>query len=59
MIVIEQAQTLRDMTGNPVGWYRDPHGPAGHRYWDGKAWLEAAGVPSRGEADCTNAVTDR
>ena len=50
MILVEQAQALREMSGNPAGWYRDPNGPAGHRYWDGEAWRDAAGVASRREA---------
>jgi hypothetical protein len=24
----------------PAGWYRDPHGQAGSRYWDGSTWTQ-------------------
>lgn len=24
--------------GAPAGWYPDPHGAAGQRYWDGRTW---------------------
>jgi hypothetical protein len=50
MIFVEHAPTLQEMSGNPAGWYRDPHGPAGHRYWDGEAWLDETGVASWGES---------
>jgi hypothetical protein len=25
---------------HPAGWYADPHGQAGERYWSGSAWTE-------------------
>jgi uncharacterized RDD family membrane protein YckC len=28
----------------PSGWYPDPSGAAGKRYWDGTAWIEQAGA---------------
>ena len=26
------------MSEQPEGWYRDPHQPNLHRYWDGRDW---------------------
>lgn len=26
----------------PPGWYADPAGTGGHRYWDGRTWSEEA-----------------
>lgn len=26
--------------GPPAGWYADPHGTAGQRWWDGTAWTD-------------------
>lgn len=26
--------------GPPAGWYTDPHGQAGQRWWDGATWTE-------------------
>jgi hypothetical protein len=28
------------MTTTPAGWYPDPYGAAGRRYWDGAQWTE-------------------
>jgi len=30
----------------PPGWYPDPSGAPGQRYWDGYSWVEAAAVPA-------------
>jgi len=27
-------------TNPPAGWYTDPHGSNGVRYWDGATWTE-------------------
>jgi hypothetical protein len=27
-------------TAPPAGWYDDPHGDSGKRWWDGSAWTE-------------------
>lgn len=34
------------MTAAP-GWYPDPSGAPGHRYWDGFGWTVAAPLPAR------------
>ncbi len=31
----------------PAGWYPDPSGRGGQRYWDGVAWTEHLGPPER------------
>ncbi len=32
------------MTQAPPGWYPDPYGAKGERYWDGTIWIEAVGA---------------
>lgn len=27
-------------SGPPAGWYSDPHGVTGRRWWDGRVWTE-------------------
>lgn len=36
------APTMPDAAGGttPAGWYPDPHGGSGQRYWDGTAWTD-------------------
>jgi|KBSMisStandDraft_5_1062788.scaffolds.fasta_scaffold2714659_2 Protein of unknown function (DUF2510) len=34
---------MRDMHGQPAGWYRDERRPNVHRYWDGESWSEWVG----------------
>jgi uncharacterized membrane protein len=37
-------QAIPSPTTPPAGWYADPQGGSGQRYWDGQAWqFEAAG----------------
>jgi hypothetical protein len=31
------------MNDAPAGWYRDPHRPSLHRYWNGENWTELVG----------------
>lgn len=42
-------------SGPPAGWYPDPYGGAGQRYWDGRAWdlstPVGAGISSADPAD--------
>ena len=33
-------------TGPPAGWYPDPDGGSGYRWWDGTGWTEAVGGPA-------------
>ena len=33
------------MTAPAAGWYPDPHGTGGTRWWDGGAWTEHAAPP--------------
>ena len=35
------------MTAEP-GWYPDPGGGSGSRYWDGQVWTDQAKAPSKG-----------
>jgi hypothetical protein len=32
----------------PPGWYADPSGQPGHRYWDGSTWTHWTNPPSHG-----------
>ncbi len=47
---------MSDATGStPPGWYPDPHGSGGQRYWDGTQWTDnvqggAAAAPAYGAA---------
>lgn len=43
--LMEQAQrqpapTQPPPQGPPPGWYADPHGSGGQRWWDGTQWTE-------------------
>lgn len=41
---------MTDATGNPLpqpGWYPNPSGEAGYRWWDGRAWTEHVRGPER------------
>jgi hypothetical protein len=41
---------VTDATGNPLpqpGWYPNPSGEAGYRWWDGRAWTEHVRGPER------------
>lgn len=33
---------MTDTTETPAGWYPDPHGAAGARWWDGAQWTDQA-----------------
>ena len=33
-------------SGPPPGWYADPHGGGGQRYWDGERWTEHSTAPA-------------
>jgi Domain of unknown function (DUF4352)/Protein of unknown function (DUF2510) len=37
----------------PAGWYPDPDGSGGQRYWDGSGWTEHRSPASRAPADST------
>ncbi|WGX94525.1 DUF2510 domain-containing protein [Nocardioides sp. L-11A] len=40
-IANQQAQAAAPVSaGPPPGWYDDPDGDAGKRWWDGSAWTE-------------------
>ena len=34
---------MREMRGQPAGWYRDTDRPNVHRYWTGERWGEGIG----------------
>ena len=38
----EPAATTAAATATPAGWYPDPHGGGGQRYWDGTTWTDHA-----------------
>ncbi|HWE54295.1 MAG TPA: DUF2510 domain-containing protein [Acidimicrobiales bacterium] len=38
---LPQAASAPDATHPPAGWYPDPAGSNGRRYWDGQAWTES------------------
>jgi hypothetical protein len=53
------------MTASPPGWYPDPSGVPGQRYWDGIAWTDGRIAPpgrqppatdGQGKAKCPGAV---
>lgn len=35
-------------TGTPAGWYPDPSGAGGQRYWDGRTWTDSTRAQDRG-----------
>lgn len=37
---------MTDQPGTPPGWYPDPQGGGGQRYWDGARWTEQVGPPA-------------
>jgi hypothetical protein len=38
-------------SGPPAGWYPDPAGGSGHRWWDGSAWTDHLSGPTPGTRD--------
>jgi hypothetical protein len=34
---------MREMLGQPAGWYRDTERPNVHRYWSGERWSDRVG----------------
>jgi hypothetical protein len=50
---VQRPQRFVPQQDRPIGWYRDPAQPSGHRYWDGKAWLPAADGVGYSPHDCT------
>jgi hypothetical protein len=42
--------------GAPPGWYSDPAGEPGLRWWDGYAWREATRPPQTGQSDLPSGV---
>lgn len=41
---------MSNTPGTPAGWYSDPDGSSGLRYWDGVAWTDHRSVPGAAEA---------
>ncbi len=39
-------EPMTSPTQNPPGWYPDPDGLPGSRYWDGTAWTDQTGPPA-------------
>ena len=45
--------------GAPPGWYPDPAGGPGQRWWNGYAWTEATVLPSTATATATSRLGRR
>jgi hypothetical protein len=41
------APDQQPVSGPPPGWYPDPSGASGQKYWDGAAWHDAVPAPPR------------
>ncbi|MHA7651760.1 DUF2510 domain-containing protein [Mycobacterium sp. ML4] len=46
--ILNRVPPTRPPSATPPGWYPDPSGQPGRRYWDGTAWTNFTHPPAPG-----------